>query len=181
MERGEGRGRPELRFKAWREELRSREGGGWEERSRKKVSFAPAGFRSTGLDRRGAFAQELAGVSPWVLRRLLGTRERPASGTREGLRVEFEGKVGASKWSPREKQENRAPLAGNRGPRQGSPVARMQLPGGGRAVVPPGWTGAAWQPRVVPGGRARDRSRGPSQGPQTSWPICLVCQDVFKS
>lgn len=56
---------------------------------------------------------------------------------------------------PEGKRANGVSLAG-RGPRQGSPVARMQPRSDGRAAQPAGWTrgmGATRQPRAIPGVR----------------------------
>ena len=68
---------------------------------------------------------------------------------------------------PEGKRANGVSLAG-RGPRQGSPVARMPPRSDGRAAQPAGWTrgmGATRQPLAVPGVRL-GQIRGTLPGPK---------------
>lgn len=79
-------------------ELRSREGGGWGERSRKKVPLVLVGSASLPGDPGCCLGVEEGGE---VLGRgrLLGPQRAR----------EFEGRVGACKWSPRVSEQTEFP------------------------------------------------------------------------
>lgn len=156
----EGRGRTALAAERRVERrswfwVRSREGGGWEERSRKKVPLVLVGSASLPGDPGCCLgveegAAEVLGEEAdfWVLR------------GPESLRAESE-LVGG----PEGKRATEVSLAG-RGPRR-SPVARMQPRSSGRAAQPAGWT-RGWGPRQPRASRGQGwgRFRGTLPGPE---------------
>ena len=90
-------------------ELSSREGGGWEQCSRMKVSLAQVLREKAGSERGVLGRGRPAGGAV-----ALGFEWRPGKAGfwgREGLRLEFGGKVGGCKGSPRGKQANRSSLS----------------------------------------------------------------------